>query len=263
MKIRNVIGLAGLALAATANAQTTFTNSTLIAIPDNSTTGVTSSVSSNLGGLVTQIQVTLQFGTTTTAGNREHTFMGDLLVQLRYQDSGGGDSGFIDIFSRVGRNSTTSTSLAPTAVGSPFGRGDDMNGTYNFGDQFFNTLWAPTTVAGSSGRGTAAVNANMPSNPFTANAFNPGTSVNNPAQGYRATSNAAGIIGADGTPLLVSLNGAFGAFSATGTWTLFVRDLGSGDTGEILSWSVTILPTPGAAALLGIGGLAATRRRRA
>lgn len=244
-----------MAIAATANAQTSFTNSTGMTILDNNTTGVSQTVASNLSGLVTQIEVNIRFGTGTGATG-EHTFMGDLLVQLSYND--GNTTATVDIFSRIGRGSTTSTSLAPTVTGSPFGSGNDLNGSYNFGDQFFNTLWAPTTVAGSSGRGTATAAAGMPTNVFTANFFDPGT-----ANGYRATTNAAGVIGADGTPHLVSLNAAFGSMGATGTWTLFVRDLGGGDTGGIASWSVTILPTPGAAAMLGLGGLAAMRRRRA
>ncbi len=50
-----------------------------------------------------------------------------------------------------------------------------------------------------------------------------------------------------------------------GDWVLNVSDRASGDTGVIRAWgfSVTNVPTPGAFALLGLGGLAAARRRRA
>lgn len=58
---------------------------------------------------------------------------------------------------------------------------------------------------------------------------------------------------------------AFNGLDVNGTWTLTVRDLATGDTGTVAGWSmdITTVPTPGAAALIGLGGLAATRRRRA
>lgn len=58
---------------------------------------------------------------------------------------------------------------------------------------------------------------------------------------------------------------AFNGADVNGTWTLTVRDLAAGDTGAVVDWSmdITTVPTPGAAALIGLGGLAATRRRRA
>jgi MYXO-CTERM domain-containing protein len=59
--------------------------------------------------------------------------------------------------------------------------------------------------------------------------------------------------------------GAFNGLDVNGTWTLTVRDLAAGDTGSVVDWSmdITTVPTPGAAALLGLGGLVAGRRRRA
>ena len=62
-----------------------------------------------------------------------------------------------------------------------------------------------------------------------------------------------------------SFNSVFGGLSSSGEWTLFVSDGAGGDTGGVSAWSVTIttVPTPGAMALLGLGGLVATRRRRA
>ncbi len=48
-----------------------------------------------------------------------------------------------------------------------------------------------------------------------------------------------------------------------GTWTLRLSDWASGDTGTVSAASITIVPAPGALALLGLGGFAAARRRRA
>ncbi|MCU0688914.1 MAG: hypothetical protein MUE97_04135 [Phycisphaerales bacterium] len=57
----------------------------------------------------------------------------------------------------------------------------------------------------------------------------------------------------------------FNGLDVNGTWTLTIRDLGVTDVGSVVDWSmdITTVPTPGAAALLGLGGLVAGRRRRA
>lgn len=57
---------------------------------------------------------------------------------------------------------------------------------------------------------------------------------------------------------------AFSGASIGGTWTLSVTDLETGDTGRIAGFDLnfTAVPTPGTAALLGLGGLLAGRRRR-
>lgn len=59
--------------------------------------------------------------------------------------------------------------------------------------------------------------------------------------------------------------GAFAGENLNGNWTLTIRDYAGGDTGVVETWSmdITSTPTPGAAALLGLGGLVAGRRRRA
>lgn len=50
-----------------------------------------------------------------------------------------------------------------------------------------------------------------------------------------------------------------------GSWTLTARDDAGGDTGALGTWSldITSIPAPGSLALLGLGGLIASRRRRA
>jgi hypothetical protein len=59
---------------------------------------------------------------------------------------------------------------------------------------------------------------------------------------------------------LSSLNGG----SAAGDWTLFVADLSTGEQQRLSDWSLTItgVPEPATAALLGIGGLLIVRVRR-
>ncbi len=58
---------------------------------------------------------------------------------------------------------------------------------------------------------------------------------------------------------------AFTGENLNGNWILSVRDFGNGDIGNVDSWSmdITSVPTPGALALVGMGGMVATRRRRA
>ncbi len=58
---------------------------------------------------------------------------------------------------------------------------------------------------------------------------------------------------------------AFTGENLNGNWILSVRDFGNGDIGNVDSWSmdITSVPTPGALALVGMGGLITARRRRA
>jgi hypothetical protein len=65
------------------------------------------------------------------------------------------------------------------------------------------------------------------------------------------------------TPL--NMNAAFAGLPSTGTWSLFISDAVTPDLGFVASASVriTTIPTPATAALLGLGGLVAARRRRA
>ena len=49
-----------------------------------------------------------------------------------------------------------------------------------------------------------------------------------------------------------------------GTWMLTVKDWGVNDTGSLSGWSldVSLVPSPGSLALLGLAGLVGIRRRR-
>lgn len=69
-----------------------------------------------------------------------------------------------------------------------------------------------------------------------------------------------GTYGTSGPDFLFNFDGTMKA----GTWTLTITDNAGGDTGMLRGWSITMnnVPAPGAAALLGLGGLLAARRRR-
>ncbi|MBL8990431.1 MAG: hypothetical protein JNJ48_02490 [Phycisphaerae bacterium] len=239
MKTKTLAALAGLCIAAPALAQTTYTGyaggsptAPGVAIPDNTTAGVSITISSTLGTAITDMVFTLQFGTGTTAGNREHSWIGDLVVTLAYTPTLGGPIAPVAILDRVG--------VSPNST---FGNSADMNGFYNFADA------GSTLVTGAAGNINAAgstVGGNIVSTVFTPDAVQ--------ANAYTAFVGTAQINNA-----LAAFNTAYG----TGTWTVFITDRAGGDTGDIISASVTLIPTPGAAALLGLGGLAAARRRRA
>ena len=58
---------------------------------------------------------------------------------------------------------------------------------------------------------------------------------------------------------------AFNGEDANGTWSLFVFDDAGADTGAFTDgWNIelTVIPAPASAVLLGLGGIAAIRRRR-
>ena len=108
---------------------------------------------------------------------------------------------------------------------SGFGNSGDLNGNYSIVD------------GGAAWPATAAIA------PGTYTQFSNGT---------------AGESLAGGNPLSV-----FVGESLAGTWRLTVKDLGSGDTGSISAFCLNVtVPAPGSLALLGLGGLVATRRRR-
>lgn len=60
-----------------------------------------------------------------------------------------------------------------------------------------------------------------------------------------------------------SFSAAFGNSAPAGTWTLNVSDHAAGDTGRILSWTISpFIPAPGSAGLAAAAGAVALRRRR-
>lgn len=128
---------------------------------------------------------------------------------------------------KVGDGSATLVSrVGATTVG---GVGDSTNfgGDYTFANSGAN-LW--TTVAGL------------------------GTAANVPSGTYAATSALSS------TP-----NNAFNVFNgqnSAGTWRLSISDSALQDTGSFTSWSITLVPAPGAVAAFGLAGLAGLRRRR-
>ena len=79
-----------------------------------------------------------------------------------------------------------------------------------------------------------------------------------PAGAYRATNTSA--VTNSAPPL--DLCAPFLAGGSIGTWRLTVADLAGGDTGNLMSASLTLKPEPSTLALLGLGALGLIRRRR-
>jgi subtilisin-like proprotein convertase family protein len=158
-----------------------------------------------------------------------HTFAGDLVITLT---SPGGQTA--DVLVRPG---------VATATG--FGNGDNLGSS--------NSSSAPGTALYTfvNAGGTAFPTATASGGLIASGTYNRASAAN-------ATVVTGGASGND-----------FSVFNGTdlnGVWTLTIRDLASGDTGTVASWSLDIasrpVPAPGAAAMLGLGAIGAARRKR-
>ncbi|MDW8418312.1 MAG: hypothetical protein RML37_02765 [Chitinophagales bacterium] len=110
-----------------------------LAIPDGVPAGISHTINVSGANTInshTELQVVLNFGTGTTAPNREHTYAGDVRVVL---STPGGNT---IVFDRPGVPATT------------FGNSDDLNGTYTF------STTATSILPQTSGTGSTAGNIN-------------------------------------------------------------------------------------------------------
>ncbi len=156
-------------------------NNTVLPIPDNTPAGVTATVTVSGVGVISNpsdLKVVLNFGTTATSPNREHTWSGDIIARL----TAPGGAGTTIIFDRPG---------VPVST---VGDGDDFNGSYTF-DVNAATILPQTT-------GTQATGGNVNNGSYKpSNAANPD-----------AAHNWSGLsfpFNADGTwTLFISDNGA-------------------------------------------------------
>lgn len=118
-----------------------------------------------------------------------------------------------------------------STTSSGVGDSSDFTNSYSFSDSSAASIWTAAAAAGS-----AAAVAN-------------GT--------YQASTRSATF-----AYQAVSMLGTFGGTGSLGNWTLKITDNAGGDTGTVSSWTLNLTPTPGAASLFGLAGLAGLRRRR-
>jgi MYXO-CTERM domain-containing protein len=135
-----------------------------------------------------------------------------------------------DIIATLSNGTTTINLMNRIGSTTPAGVGDssDLGGTYTFADGGAN-LTAAALAAGAF------------------DVIAPGT--------YAAS-------GFNNTP--VGMAAAFAGQNSAGAWTLNVSDNAAADANSFTGWTLTLtpVPTPGAAALLGLAGVAGLRRRR-
>jgi MYXO-CTERM domain-containing protein len=197
------------------------------AVPDNSTAGVIVPlvVASDPINGDTVSNVTLGLIVS-------HTWQGDVVINLR---SAAGS--VLNLINRPG-NSANGT----------FGWSTD-----NFGNPTTQTLMTFTDSASMA---------------YALPVVSGVNNINNPVGTWLPAAGTGNAFQASGGVLLtlgtLANFAAFNGQNAVGTWQLEVFDGAGGDLGNVrqVVLSVTTVPTPGAMALLGLGGLIAARRRR-
>jgi hypothetical protein len=231
--LRNLAALAGLALGTSAFATVTVdtgfaASNTSNAIPD-----------ANFSGLI----IPLAVGPDAINGDTifsvslslilSHTWQGDVVVNLRSPTGN-----VLNILSRPGVTGPTSFGWNPDNFGSP-GTGALMN--------FIDGAPRVYDLPVLSGV----------------------TNIPNPVGDWLPFAGTGGSVGAGPLAAIPLGNlasfGGFAGENAVGTWTVEIFDTANDDVGfaNQVVLNIVTVPTPGVLVLLGMGGLAATRRRRA
>jgi len=226
--------------AASANAQ--FLGSANVgSIPDNNTTGVSSTINVGSSFGITGIAVTLN--------QASHSWVGDLIVTLTAPNGN-----TATIMRRVG-------SFTSTAVGDS----SNLLGTYRFTDRFgaqnFSALGGGQTDISLAAAGTPPGNWWSEAGVTGAPAPIPTLTGDNMNSGdYIASSNNFSVNYA-GSYVEVNLLALLGSQSQ-GNWTLKITDNAGADTGSVATWTLAILPEPASMSLLALGAVALLRRKR-
>jgi len=158
-------------------------------------------------------------------------------------------SGALASVNFVSLNSLAHTWIGDLQVSLTAPNGDNMN--------LFSRIGVTTATGFGNSNNTAGNYVINQSSPM----FGPAALV--PAGTYGQTLNNNAIVvqqgGVDADTFSV-----FNGDNVNGNWTLTVRDFGGGDVGSLGNWSFdyTLVPAPGAMALLGLAGLVGGGRRR-
>lgn len=211
---KNIVLVAGLALAGSASAQTYTGTFNSAPIPDSDPAGAKFVV--NVPDSFSIADLNVGLGIT-------HTWQGDLVITIEHNGT------TVDLLNRAG-----------DGTGGGFGFSAD-----NLGDAASGALFY------LDDEGASAYDTGAPTGYGDGTVVDPG--IDNVTGNWKPFG-AAGI----------SALSAFDGMDAAGNWSIFITDNAGGDTGtvETISLEFTAVPAPASLALLGLGGLAATRRRR-